>query len=125
VRSRQSERLAKTAQLVFLVSENAEFRSRMRAAQEHETRGLVLGIHASSFALVDAAVQNFAGTSCTPSLKTHVGEIQTGPDGSIEKILARVDFGFRLPARTHKSYVELRHLCRHLVPELTTGNVTD
>jgi hypothetical protein len=81
-----------TAHFVLLMGNDAQIGPGMGAAQEHETRGFVLGIIAAGFGLIDFASEQAAGAGRAPSLQAHVGQIQAGFDAGIQHV---IDLGNR------------------------------
>ena len=85
-----------TAHFVLLVRNDAQIRTSMGAAQQHETRRLILGIIAAGFGLIDFAREQAAGTGRAPTLQTHVGQIQAGRDTRVKHVFIlggrRLDF---------------------------------
>ena len=76
-----------TAHFIFLVGENPQIGPSMGAAQQHETRGLVLRIVAPGLALIYLALKQFARASGTPPLQAHERQIQAGVHAGVQDVL--------------------------------------
>jgi hypothetical protein len=98
-----------TAHFVLLMRNDSQIGPCMGAAQQHETRGLILGIVAAGFGLIDFAREQAAGTGRAPSLQTHVGQIQAGRDTSVQHVVIVGDRRLDFPTVRDKSDLMNRH----------------
>jgi len=75
-----------------LTSEDSQITPGEGAASQYETSGLVLGIHAQRFGLIDAPFEHSAGAGGAPTLQAAVRQFQPSPRSSIEQVLVVVHF---------------------------------
>jgi hypothetical protein len=92
-----------TAHFVLLMGNDAQIGPGMGTAQEHETRGFVLGIIAAGFGLIDFAGEQAAGAGRAPSLQAHVGQIQAGFDAGIQHVIVLGNRQLDFSAVSYKS----------------------